>query len=72
MSFTQRHARVNISSMVRFLSLSFKLYGPVYSYRNFFCRAAMEHKLVLKIQETEKEKDRLVEDKMSVLEVNIV
>lgn len=32
----------------------------------------MEHKLVLKIQETEKERDRLVEDKMSVLEVNIV
>lgn len=31
-------------------------------------KAAMEHKLVLKIQETEKEKDRLVEDKMSVLE----
>lgn len=32
----------------------------------------MEHKLVLKIQETEKERGRLVEDKMSVLEVNIV
>lgn len=32
----------------------------------------MEHKLVLKILETEKERDRLVEDKMSVLEVNIV
>lgn len=31
-------------------------------------KAAMEHKLVLKIQETEKERDRLVEDKMSVLE----
>lgn len=40
MSFTQRHARVNISSMVRFLSLSFKLYGPVYSYRNFFLQGS--------------------------------
>lgn len=40
MSFTQRHARVNISSMVRFLSLSFKLYGPVYSYRNIFLQGS--------------------------------
>lgn len=32
--------RVNISSMVRFLSLSFKLYGPVYSYRNFFLQGS--------------------------------
>lgn len=26
--------------MVRFLSLSFKLYGPVYSYRNFFLQGS--------------------------------
>lgn len=32
--------RVNISSMVRFLSLSFKLYGPLYSYRNFFLQGS--------------------------------
>lgn len=40
MSFTQRHSRVKILSMVRFLSLSFKLHGPVFSYRIFFLQGS--------------------------------